>query len=82
MLECSEQKQTKACRCSWQQLLQTAVRSRQERLQFLVLSDSEEEEKKPAESVLALSDKARNILNCRVQSNPAFNLYYRSKQAI
>ena len=48
----------------------------------LVLSDSEEEEKKPAESVLALSDKARNIINCRVQSNPAFNLYYRSKQAI
>ena len=32
----------------------------------LVPSDSEEEEKKPAASVLALSDKARNIIvECR-----------------
>ena len=31
-----------------------------------MLSDSEEEEKKPAESVLALSEKARNmIVECR-----------------
>ena len=32
----------------------------------LVLSDSEQEEKKPAESVLVLSEKARNIIvECR-----------------
>ena len=32
----------------------------------LVLSESEEEEKKPAESVLVLSEKARNIIvECR-----------------